>query len=226
MSTYIYNYKNEQGKPNVRELTLINGISFPSDSELIMLILGKGTKNASVEDLSEDVLKTINASNEDNLINNLLKIDGIGESRALAVAAALELGKRRKCHTGAILKVPKDVLPFIQHYSLSSTEHFIAVSVNGSNEIINTHVISIGSSNRAIIHPREIFGPLITENASGVIVCHNHPGGQLYPSNADIESTKILKDAATILGICLMDHIIFTQKGYFSFMEHNLLKED
>lgn len=223
MQNYILDYSKSGKQPNIRELTLLNGISYPDDEELIMLILGKGTKNNPIESLAEKVTKTINSSNEEELIPNLKKINGMGESRALIIAAALELGRRRRGILRSSINAPKDVIPFLQHYTLMPTEHFITVTVNGAKEILSTRVVSVGTINKALIHPREVFANAISEYASGIICCHNHPCGQCYPSNADIDSTKILQKAAKILGIVFMDHIIITKEDYFSFLEHGML---
>ncbi|AEB14902.1 MULTISPECIES: JAB domain-containing protein [Treponema] len=223
MQNYILDYSKSGKQPNIRELTLLNGISYPDDEELIMLILGKGTKNNPIESLAEKVTKTINSSNEEELIPNLKKINGMGESRALIIAAALELGRRRRGILRSSINAPKDVIPFLQHYTLMPTEHFITVTVNGAKEILSTRVVSVGTINKALIHPREVFANAVSEYASGIICCHNHPCGQCYPSNADIDSTKILQKAAKILGIVFMDHIIITKEDYFSFLEHGML---
>ena len=106
---------------------------------------------------------------------------------------------------------------------MQPTEHFITVTVNGAKEILSTRVVSVGTINKALIHPREVFANAVSEYASGIICCHNHPCGQCYPSNADIDSTKILQKAAKILGIVFMDHIIITKEDYFSFLEHGML---
>ena len=223
MQNYILDYSKSGKQPNIRELTLLNGISYPDDEELIMLILGKGTKNNPIESLAEKDTKTINSSNEEELIPNLKKINGMGESRALIIAAALELGRRRRGILRSSINAPKDVIPFLQHYTLMPTEHFITVTVNGAKEILSTRVVSVGTINKALIHPREVFANAVSEYASGIICCHNHPCGQCYPSNADIDSTKILQKAAKILGIVFMDHIIITKEDYFSFLVLGML---
>lgn len=219
-------YTQKCNHPEIRELTLANGIAYPSDEELVMLILGKGTKDNPIDQLSEKVIQAINASNEDNLVENLTAIDGMGSSRALAISAAIELGRRRKGFLHSIIRKPKDVVPYIKHYSLMKSEHFITITTNGAHEIIGSKVISIGTVSRALIHPREVFADAVSQHASGIICCHNHPCNQCYPSNADIESTKQLYKASSILGISFLDHIIITRDGYFSFLEHGMLEND
>lgn len=226
MKNKMNDYTQKGNHPEIRELTLANGIAYPSDEELVMLILGKGTKDNPIEQLSEKVIQAINASNEDNLVENLTAIDGMGSSRALAISAAIELGRRRKGFLHSIIRKPKDVVPYIKHYSLMKSEHFITITTNGAHEIIGSKVISIGTVSRALIHPREVFADAVSQHASGIICCHNHPCNQCYPSNADIESTKQLYKASSILGISFLDHIIITRDGYFSFLEHGMLEND
>lgn len=210
-------------KPEIRELAFQNGITFPSENELIMLLLGKGTKFLHIEDLSLEVLKVINFSDEKNLLGNLMTIKGIGKSRALSIAAALELGRRKSCHLQKKIEKPADIVPFVKQYALESVEHFITVTLNGANEILKIRLISTGTSNKALIHPREVFSQAVQEKASGIICCHNHPYGPCIPSKADIESTEVLKKAAEILGISFMDHIIFNLETYYSFLEHKII---
>ncbi len=215
----------QHNKPNIRELTLKNGISYPSDEELLMLILNKGTKKSPIEKLASEVLSVMNSSNAEKLIEQLEKIDGIGQTKALAVAAAIELGRRRNCYLNANINAPKDILPYIQHYAIETKEHFICASLNGAREIMHIRVVFVGTINRTIVHPREIFAEPVAEHASAVICCHNHPSGSCNPSVADKQATRTLQEAANVLGITFLDHIIITRDSYYSFLEHGLLSE-
>lgn len=217
-------YPDKKQNPRIRELTIANGISYPSDEELIMLILGRGTKENPISNLADNVLGTINTSNDTNLFENLKKIPGMGTSKALAITAALELGRRRRGYLNSVIRKPTDILPYVKQYSLKKTEHFITITTNGAHEIISTKVISVGTVNRALIHPREVFADAVAEHASGIICCHNHPCNQCYPSEQDMESTKSLEKAAQILCISFLDHIIITRDSYFSFLEHGMLE--
>ncbi|MBR1911947.1 MAG: DNA repair protein RadC [Treponema sp.] len=216
-------YTTKRSHPDIRELTLKNGISYPSDSELLMLMLGSGIQNMPIQELSKKVMSVMNLSNQDNLIKNLKDIKGMGTSKTLAVAAALELGRRRNAYLKAVINKPHDIIPYIQHYAMENKEHFICTSLNGAHEILKIRVISIGTIDKTLIHPREIFSDPIAEHASAVICSHNHPYGACMPSKADIESTKAIKNAADILGIAFLDHIILTKSDYFSFLEHEML---
>lgn len=210
-------------KPKIRELVLKRGLGFPIDEELVMLILGTGNKEMPVELMARRIVDTMDSSNSEEIVNNLMKLKGVGTGKALAIAAALELGKRRFCHQGAHISHPEDVIPYLKNYAICQREHFVAVTLNGGHDIIQIHVVSVGTINRTLIHPREVFGEAIRENAAALILCHNHPSGRIQPSDEDIETTKMLLKASSIIGIPVLDHIIIDKNGYFSFLEHHLL---
>lgn len=212
-------------KPDVREKALRFGLGYPLDYELVMLILGAGNRQMSVETMSKKIVEVLDSSNSDDMVEGLLKMKGIGQGKALAIAAALELGKRRTCHLGAHISTPGDLIPFVNHYAMNGKEHFLAVTLNGGHNIIQIHVVSIGTTNSAYAHPREVFYEAIRENASAIIVCHNHPSGQVEPSPEDISCTKKLLDVSKIIGIPLLDHIIIDYSSYYSFLESGLLKQ-
>ncbi len=212
-------------KPDVREKALKFGLGFPLDYELVMLILGMGNSQMSVEAMSKKIVEVLDSGNSNDMVERLLKMKGVGQSKALAVAAAIELGKRRTCHLGAHISSPSDVIPFVNHYAMSGKEQFLAVTLNGGHNIIQIHVVSIGTTNSTVVHPREVFYEAIKENATAVIVCHNHPSGDVEPSEEDIDCTKKLLEASEIIGIPILDHIIIACNGYYSFMESDLLKK-
>ena len=147
----------------------------------------------------------------------------MGPAKAALIAAAMEFARRRIRPEGLRISFPPDVLPLIRHYADRKQEHFICVSLNGANEVIASRVVSVGLVNKTQVHPREVFADAITDRASAVIVAHNHPSGSLEPSKEDIDITARLKSAGEILGIRLLDHIVFNQKGYHSFLESGLL---
>jgi DNA repair protein RadC len=116
-----------------------------------------------------------------------------------------------------------DVLFLIRHIADRTQEHFLCISLNGANEVIAVRTVSVGLVNRALVHPREVFADPITDRASAVIVAHNHPSGNLNPSQDDLNVTAQLKAAGNTLGIKLLDHIIFNLESYYSLMEHGQL---
>ena len=123
------------------------------------------------------------------------------------------------------ISFPADVLPLIMNYADRKQEHFLSVSINGANEVIATRVVSVGLANKSQVHPREVFADAITDRASAVIIAHNHPSGPLAPSKEDVEVTKRLKAAGELLGIKLLDHMIFNTKGYYSLLETESYKK-
>ena len=112
---------------------------------------------------------------------------------------------------------------YLQEYHHCDREHFVAITLDGSSRVINTHVISIGTLNQNLVHPREVFYPAIKDKAAGIIIAHNHPSGELSPSYADKQVTTRLKDAGKLMGIDIVDHIILTPEGFYSFQEEELL---
>jgi len=206
-----------------REKLLEKGAGFLSDRELLAVILGKGTQKDDVLSLSQKIVTIIDAKGLNFTAKDLMDLDGIGEARAAAVSAAFEFVRRRIKPEGLKIKFPADILPLIQHYGDRKQEHFLSVSLNGANEVMSVRVVSMGLVNKAPVHPREVFADIIAERASAVIVAHNHPSGDLTPSAEDMKITKQLKEAAAILGLSVLDHIIFSTKGYYSFAEHHEL---
>lgn len=204
-----------------REKLLEKGAGALSDQELLAIILGKGSQKNDVLSLANLLIKTIDEKGIKVQAKDILDINGIGEAKATAIAAAFEFVRRRIKPEGLKIKFPVDVLPLIQHYGDRKQEHFLSISINGANEVMSIRVVTIGLINKSQVHPREVFAEVIAERASAVIVAHNHPNGDLKPSNEDIAVTKRIKEAATLLGISLLDHIIFNNKGYYSFVESN-----
>lgn len=210
-------------KPGVRESAMEHGLSYLFDEELVMLILGSGNSHMPVEIMADRMIEVLDDSDPEEVVKNLLRLHGVGQGKALAVAAALELGKRRSAHLCAPVKSSSDVVPFVQNYAVSKKEHFLLVTLSGSHEIIQIHVVSMGTLNRTLIHPREIYGTAIREDAAAIIVCHNHPSGNCEPSEEDIAVTHNLEKVGEIMGIELLDHIIVCRDSYFSFVDNKLL---
>ncbi len=202
-----------------REKLLIRGAAHLSDEELLAIILGKGTRKTNVLTLARLIIKEIDDKGLHLTAHDLLDIDGIGKAKATLVEAAFELVRRRIKPEGVKIKKAREVLPLIRHYCGRKQEHFICVSLNGANEVLNVRVVTIGLINKSHVHPREVFADVVAERASSVIIAHNHPEGPLTPSREDHAVTQRLKEAGKILGIRLLDHIIFNNSGYYSFNE-------
>jgi len=206
-----------------REKLQQKGAEVLSDVELITILLGRGIEGHDVMSVATHVLKVLDNSKDKPDIEELKKIEGIGLAKATLIAAALEFARRRIRPEGLKISFPTDVLPLIRHFADRKQEHFICISINGANEVIKSRVVSVGLVNRTQVHPREVFSDPITDRASSVIVAHNHPSGGLTPSKEDIEITKQLKATGEILGIRLLDHIIFNHNGFYSFLDRGEL---
>jgi len=206
-----------------REKLLLKGVKYLADEELLAILLGKGTSKCDVLSLAKKMIPIIDEKGENLSIDDLTGFEGVGPAKAAVIIAAFEFVRRRIKPEGLKLKFPIDVLPLIQHYGDRKQEHFLCVSINGAREVMNVRVVTIGLVNKSQVHPREVFADVISERASAVIIAHNHPNGDLKPSDEDIKVTGRIKEAANILGINLLDHIIFNTKGYYSFVENDKL---
>ena len=202
-----------------REKLLHKGAAALSDQELLAVLLGKGTPGMDVMTLARKVAKVIDEKGLGVNANDLREFDGVGDAKATLILAALEFARRRIKPEGSKIETPADLLPHVRHYADRRQEHFLCASINGANEILNIRVVSIGLIDRTPVHPREVFADALSDRASAIIVAHNHPAGSLQPSAADVEATKQLKAAGIVMGIALLDHIIFNRTGYFSFLE-------
>ena len=206
-----------------REKLQKNGADALSDLELLSILIGSGTSKSHVRAIAKKIIHVIDETGTQLAVNDLTKVNGIGMAKASTIIAAFEFVRRRIKPEGLKIKKPVDVLQLIQHYADRPQEHFISISVNGANEVMNIRVVTIGLVNQSQVHPREIFADIITDRASAVIIAHNHPSGNIAPSKNDISVTDKIKAAGQILGINLLDHIIFGKKGYYSFLEQNQL---
>lgn len=202
-----------------REKLLARGARALSDQELLAILIGKGTPGMDVMTLAGKLVKVVDEKGLELHPDDLLQFDGVGDAKATLILAAIEFARRRIKPEGTRIETPADVLPLIRHYADRKQEHFISTSINGANEVMNIRVVSIGLVDRTSVHPREVFADALSDRASGVIVAHNHPVSYLEPSAWDVEVTKQLKAAGEVVGIALLDHIIFNRTGYYSFLE-------
>ncbi len=225
MYTNLYNYERTGEQPEIREKLEKYGIDFMSLQELIMLILGSGIKDFPIEKISQLVTYEIMRKCPESLFTRLQQIKGVGKTKASIICASVELGKRIFNSSKKKITSPDDIIPLVNHYTLEKVEYFLAISLNGNHEVIKIREVSKGSSNSAIIQPREIFSDLLIDSAAAVIFVHNHPSGNVQPSPQDINLTQRLLQASEILGIKTLDHIIITSNCYFSFTSEGLLTD-
>jgi DNA repair protein RadC len=206
-----------------REKLKRKGAQALSDTELMAILIGSGNRKMDVMALSSRLLKSLDEQGGTPTLESLCKVQGIGPAKASLVVAAMEFARRRIRPRGVRISFPPDVYPLIRHVSDRRQEHFLCVSLNGANEVIAVRTVSVGLVNRALVHPREVYADPITDRASAVIVAHNHPSGNLAPSQDDMEVTRQLKEAGDTLGIKLLDHLIFNETDYHSMMEKGQL---
>jgi len=202
-----------------REKLCLKGKEALSDQELLAILLGKGSKRCDVLALAKKLISVIDKKGLDISIDDLVEFDGVGHAKAALILAAFEFVRRRIKKDGITFEKPSDIVPMLRHYADRKQEHFLCVSLNGANEILNTRVVTIGLADRSHVHPREVFADVLVDRASAVILAHNHPAGSLEPSDEDMAITKKIMQAGQILGIAVLDHVIFNRRDYFSFVE-------
>jgi DNA repair protein RadC len=201
-----------------RERLISSGVASLSDEELLQLIIGSGIKMQPVRSLASQVLAVLDRRNGKLQIRDLEEIQGIGTAKACAIIASLEYSRRRIRPDGIKIRSPEDVVPLIHHYALKKQEHFLTISLNGAHEVLHTRCITVGLLNSSQVHPREVFTDPIQDRAAAIILAHNHPSGNVTPSDADIQVTKTIIQAGKILGIKVLDHIIISSRLTFKSM--------
>ena len=195
-----------------------------SNPELLAVLLGSGIKGLNVLELAKRIVKLVEKTGADKIyLENLLKEKGLGKAKAMQVIAALEFGKRMNSEKKPEILVAEDVWKLCGDFRGSKKEHFVAFYLDTQSKLIERQIISIGTLNASLVHPREVFEPAVALHAASLIVAHNHPSGALDPSADDIAITKRLIDAGKILGIELIDHIIVTSNGFLSFKDKGLI---
>jgi DNA repair protein RadC len=194
-------------------------------SELLAILLRTGTGKANVVELARSILQQIGIQHlRDSTLADLARIKGVGEVKALEVLACIELGKRILKQQEPLRAVtPQTVYESLRDMRSLKKEHFVAIYLDTQNEEVAREIISIGTLNASLVHPREVFEPALRHVAASIIVAHNHPSGNLKPSHEDLLVTKKLVDSGILLDIHVLDHIIVTNTGYVSMKERGLL---
>jgi len=209
-----------------REKLIKYGSGRLSNPELLAIVFRTGRKGENVLELANKFLRKIKIEDFARISFSELKlIPGIGPAKACELLACLELGRRvfqnKKENISQILS-PGDVFDSLKDIRASKKEHFIIFFLDSRNQQIHREIISIGTINASLVHPREVFEPAIKHLAVQVILAHNHPSGALEPSEDDLAVNKRLVECGKILGIEVLDHIIVGSKGYLSFKEKNI----
>jgi DNA repair protein RadC len=213
-----------------REKFLLKGKNSLSDAELLAIIMGSGNREDSAVELGRKILDSV-GNNWHNLsllqISDLIKFKGIGEAKAISIATALEIGRRRaaqevpeKIQINSSADLFKVLQPFLGDLQ---TEEFWVVFLNQSNRILGKSRLSSGGINQSVVDVRILFKSAIENFATGIVIAHNHPSGNLKASQEDLKITKQISDGGKILNIQLLDHLIITQNSYLSFADENLL---
>jgi len=206
-----------------REKLLVKGAGALSDQELLAVLLGKGTPQMDVMTLAAKIARVMDEKGLNVRADDLTSFAGVGKAKATLILAAIEYARRRIKPEGLKITTPADVLPLIRHFADRKQENFLSITINGANEVLNVRVVSIGLVDRSPVHPREVFADALGDRASGIIVAHNHPSGGLEPSEHDLVITLQLRKAGEIMGIELLDHIVFNRNSYYSFLESGKL---
>jgi len=207
-----------QDRPRERLMTA--GPLGVSDLELLCLVIGSGNKNRPVQDIAQDILYLMNKKGTTGIsLEDISTIPGVGKANASRICAALEIGRRFSFFKPRSCKDPKAIFDLVRHYGDRQQEHFIIVMLNGAHELMGVNVVTVGLVNRTIVHPREIFSDPIRLRATAIVLAHNHPSGNLEPSPDDIETTLRIRKAGLILGVEVLDHIIFSTDAYLSMAE-------
>ncbi len=213
-----------------REKLSLKGKNALSDAELIAILLGSGSRTDTAVDLSKKILNAVN--NDLNKLSklsmaNLMQFKGIGEAKAISIIAALELGRRR--NKSAINVKPKVITSKIAYNVIKSVlsdlphEEFWVIYLNKRNEVVSKSFISKGGIAGTVVDTKIILKKAIEQLSSAIVLCHNHPSGNLNPSPVDIQITKKIKTAAEIMDVMVIDHLIIGEKNYFSFADEGIL---
>lgn len=211
----------EHSRP--REKLREKGASALTDKELVAAILGRGIKGLDVVAMSKSVAKLIREHKENLSVEHLTSVPGMGLAKAAQILSAFELARRYLLKDTVKITSAKDILPLVADIADKKQEYFVCISLNGANEVIEKRIVTIGLVNSSQIHPREVFADVIADRAAAVIFAHNHPSGDPKPSETDAKTHRQLTEAGAILGLRILDHIIVTKKGYFSFQEAGLI---
>jgi len=228
--TELRNIKQWAEDDRPREKLVAKGKSALSNAELLAILLRSGSTKETAVDLSKRMLSHVS----DNLLElsklslaEFMKFKGIGEAKALSIIAALELGKRCRVSEIAVkekISGSRDVFEYFQNNLADNPyEEFWVLLLTRANKIIKKSSISQGGIAGTVADPKKIFKTALENNASSIILCHNHPSGNIKPSEADIKLTKKLKDAGLLLDISVLDHVIVGDNTYFSFADENLM---
>ena len=213
-----------------REKLVAKGVEALKNEELLAILLGSGIQGKDVRKLSKEIIALMDrhfnhfGKLSDRLtLEKLCDIHGLGIAKASQILASIELSKRYLIRSNKRITDAKDVYEELKSFSSKSQEHFLTITLDGASHIINTRTVFIGTLNQSLVHPREVFTDAIADRAAGIIIAHNHPSGTLEASRADVAITQRLKEVSKLVGIELLDHVILSKHGYYSFSDEGLI---
>ena len=215
----------EAERPRERLLELGPGVL--SDADLVAVLFGTGTGGEGILELAARVIRSVNLRRLNQVaVEEILAIRGMGPARAAQLLAAAELGRRLwpDGEQAPLVRGPEIVYELTRDIRSANREHFMGFYLNSRNQVLRREIISIGSLNASIVHPREVFVPAIAVSAAGIILAHNHPSGDPTPSEEDLAITRRIQEAGRLLGIELLDHVVVSRDSYTSFKERRLLR--
>lgn len=203
------------GGDRPREKLLAKGASALSDFELLQALIGSGNAQANVSTIARNTLKLIKQNGANITYEQLKQVSGLGPARITEILAAFELSRRYLIDDERpIIDSPEKAVEQLVDIRDKKQEYFVCMTLDGANRLIAKRIITIGTLNASLVHPREVFADAITDRAASIIVAHNHPSGNPEPSQADIELTNRLKEAGKLIGINVLDHILVTKTKF------------
>jgi DNA repair protein RadC len=207
-----------------REKFFRDGLNTLTTEELFALIIGSGNRTAPLSQLAKQLTKLF--ENQTLTIATITKISGMGPAKVAQVLASLELGNRyHVVPKSKLLNSVSDIIPLVEYLSSSKQERLIILTIDGAKRLIGKHLISLGTLNSTLIHPREVYAVALQERAAGIYMIHNHPSQVAQPSIEDNFVTKRIQQAGELLGIPLIDHIIVAGDSYYSYSQQNRLNK-
>ena len=196
-----------------------------SNLELLAVLLGSGIRGKGVFEVARDILQVTEGKADLISLEALRGIEGVGLAKASQIMAAIEFAKRLLVRDDVKITSVNDALALTDELKDKKQEYFLTLTLDGASRLIQKRMVFMGTLNKSIVHPREIFADAVSDRAAGIIFVHNHPSGNTEPSEEDFAITERLLDAAKIMGIDVIDHIIVGRNGYFSFQAAGLVKQ-